>query len=257
MIYTGIALILIASYILYLYFIYRFRVSIKDLKISENSKYRFVVLSDIHIGILKHPTFLQKIVRMTNQLKDIDAVFILGDMFYKIDESEIPSSLSALKDLKCKTYFVFGNHDYDTYTQTANLYKKIETELKKYGIEILKNSCITHGDIRIFGLDDLVEGVPEILEIKDGDIVLAHNPDTVFLYENYVKNTITISGHTHCGQIRIPFVYKKMIPIRGRWYRQGPYHLSNGNILIISHGLGETHVPLRFLVKPEILILNI
>jgi uncharacterized protein len=46
-------------------------------------------------------------------------------------------------------------------------------------------------------------------------VVITHNPDTTRLYTNAIAD-VTLAGHTHCGQIRIPFLYKYLIPVKGR-----------------------------------------
>ncbi len=95
--------------------------------------------------------------------------------------------------------------------------------------------------------------------------MLTHNPDTVtdFTADFYLKEKwVTLTGHTHCGQIRIPVLYKYAIPTEGEWYSGGYYDLGSGsngsmNKLYITCGVGEVGLPLRLFNPPAVDILEL
>jgi len=68
---------------------------------------------------------------------------------------------------------------------------------------------------------------------------VTHNPDLVDLYNKSVG--LTVSGHTHCGQMRIPIIYKYVLPISSD-YEKGLYDTENSK-LFVSCGVGETGIP--------------
>jgi len=230
-------------------FLYTKIIRTKEIKAKHSSSAKFVIISDIHLGLFKGKKYLSRIVKKINAINDVDAIFILGDLFYKANNIE--KLIAPLKKLKQPVYFVFGNHDYDIGKET------LMRILRKYNIYVLYNKEVFINDIRVYGTDDLQRGVPDILKIRNDDIVLTHNPDTAFLYIHRVKNTITLSGHTHCGQIRILFLFKYILPVRGHWYTKKWYNFQNNNKLYITCGLGEVYLPFRFMATPEIIILNL
>ena len=83
---------------------------------------------------------------------------------------------------------------------------------------------------------------------------MAHNPDTALEYENSIPD-ITICGHTHGGQIRIPFLYKQTIPCEGN-FDQGLYETKYGKVFVTA-GLGEVGLPMRLGIPPTIEILEL
>lgn len=92
------------------------------------------------------------------------------------------------------------------------------------------------------------------VEPKEKVIVLTHNPDTTSIYpEVELPNLVTMTGHTYCGQARVPGLCKKVIPTRGLFYDGGVCNLPTQGDLIITCGLGEIGLPIRFLNRPEIL----
>ena len=102
--------------------------------------------------------------------------------------------------------------------------------------------------------DDKVELLDQFKE-KDKIVILTHNPDTVYSIKR--NNFILLSGHTHGGQIRIPYIYKKLIPVSGEIiWDQGLYKYKNGQVFV-SSGIGEIGLPMRFLIPPTIDIINL
>ena len=90
----------------------------------------------------------------------------------------------------------------------------------------------------------------------DNVIVLAHNPDALLKYSTTTAD-ITLAGHTHCGQIRLPFVQDFIRPfvypiasdVDCGWYEDKK--------LFITPGLGEVMLPLRFLNPPTVDVLRL
>ncbi|MCI7221748.1 MAG: hypothetical protein MR500_03850, partial [Erysipelotrichaceae bacterium] len=85
-------------------------------------------------------------------------------------------------------------------------------------------------------------------------IALAHEPDTFDKYD--IKFDLAISGHSHGGQIALPII-KAIIRNNGaRKYNKGMYNI-NGNKLIVSSGIGMTKLPIRFMNKPQIVLIQV
>ncbi len=104
-----------------------------------------------------------------------------------------------------------------------------------------------------WGQEDNVKLLDTFSE-KDNVVVLTHDPDTTLDYTNNNAD-LTLVGHTHCGQMRIPWLYKYAIPTKGPFDKgltQEKY-----TQLYITCGVGETALPLRLFNPPVIDILNL
>ncbi len=85
-------------------------------------------------------------------------------------------------------------------------------------------------------------------------MVFTHNPDTTLSYRKNIAD-LTIAGHTHGGQIRLPLIYKFAIPCKGD-FDQGLYQSTTGKTFVTS-GLGEVGLPMRLGIPPVIDILEL
>lgn len=223
-------------------------------------KWRIVVISDIHLWIYKDANFLKRVVNKINNLNNIDAVLIAWDLTYH-PENNIESLFEPLRHLKYKTYAVIGNHD------DGNPWIPIENEIKialqNNQVEYLHNTktIIPNTNIKLLWLWDCRESWDDVRLItqykkEDNLIALTHNPDTTLKYS---KNTweiadITITGHTHGWQIRIPFLYKHVIPTI--WSFDEWFYNIKWAKLFISSWLWEVWLPMRLWIPPTIDIIN-
>lgn len=241
---------------------------------------RIAVIADLHAGepfvTLKR---IKQVVRRTNAL-DADLVLLLGDftashrMVSKpVAMTDITSVLAGLT-ARHGVFAVLGNHDWwdDTAAQGRgggpNLYADA---LAANGIPVLSNSAqklddpgiwlagledqlaIVEGNGRYRGLDDLSGTLRQITD--DAPVVLmAHEPDIFPQVPDRVA--LTLSGHTHGGQIRL-FGWSPVVPSRfGNRYAYGPVR-EGGKDLVISGGIGCSILPVRFGVTPEITLVEI
>jgi predicted MPP superfamily phosphohydrolase len=87
-------------------------------------------------------------------------------------------------------------------------------------------------------------------------VVLSHNPDTADLagWGNY--NGWILSGHTHGGQCKPPFLPPPLLPVKNRRYTAGMFSVGGGRSLYISRGLGHL-LQVRFNVRPEVTVFTL
>jgi uncharacterized protein len=234
--------------------------------------YRIVQLSDIHMNEFTEGFFLRHAVEQINRLQP-DAVFLTGDYI----SSGLGSAQYALRagwkcaeilqELSCRSVFaVLGNHD------VAVGGDEVIRALRASGITMLKNSYLPleKGSSRLWlaGLDDPLVGSPlperaiplSIRGIENEPVILlCHAPDYVdTLLEHPVGKAISLvlSGHTHGGQVRIPFVHPIDLPDLGKKYIQGWFRFGDMQ-LYVNRGLGTVGVPFRFNCPPEITLLRL
>ena len=105
--------------------------------------------------------------------------------------------------------------------------------------------------------DDVAKALREVPE-DAFCILLSHSPD-VFRYKEAIRADLILCGHTHGGQIRLPFVgplyiRARHIPKSLAW---GKHNLSEQTVLITTSGIGTTRLPIRFLCPPEVVALTV
>ncbi|MBT3817587.1 MAG: hypothetical protein HOG08_04585, partial [Candidatus Magasanikbacteria bacterium] len=156
-------------------------------------------------------------------------------------------------------YAVLGNHDTEESRQYID--EELQKALEENGVIFLSNSSayIEQKNIRILGLGDKWTDEDDISKIdkftiEDNVVVITHNPDTTLEYTNSIPD-LTVSGHTHGGQIRIPYLYKKVIPCVGD-FDAGLYDVGENKVFVTA-GVGEIGLPMRLGIPPTIEILEL
>ncbi|MBC7406512.1 MAG: metallophosphoesterase [Candidatus Parcubacteria bacterium] len=246
---------------------------INEQKITLGFKARIVVISDVHLGIWKDDKFLEKIVTQINQQKDIDAVLMAGDWTYEPKIDQLDKLFAPLKQLKSPIYGVLGNHDVEK--PGPKLRTELQSALQKANVKLIDNLALSTKDtglnFDIIGLGDLWGGEDDIGVIsnrtsQNPSIVIAHNPESILKYKNIPKNknlpNLTVTGHTHCGQVRIPLIYKSFLPVSNTDFDKGLFNISQFDPILagqlwISCGTGEVGLPIRLFNPPSVDVLTI
>jgi predicted MPP superfamily phosphohydrolase len=226
---------------------------------------RVAVLADLHVGSPWNGTKkLAEIVAETRAARP-DLVLLAGDYVIQgvrggrfVAPETIAEALGAL-DAPLGVFAVIGNHDW--WLDAG----RVRAAFDAAGIRVLEDDAapIERGACRFWlaGIGDFWEGrhdIPAALaKAAEGDAILAltHNPD---LFPSIPERVVlTVAGHTHGGQVYVPFVGRPVVPSRyGERYAIG--HVAEGNRhLFVSPGLGTSIVPVRFLVPPEISLLTL
>ncbi|MCB9808909.1 metallophosphoesterase [Candidatus Nomurabacteria bacterium] len=250
---------------------------------ARDTAVRIALVTDWHVGPYKQSDFVARAVKVIEELEP-DVVLMPGDFIYNsTDDVQFLEPLSTMTDI-IPFYATLGNHDYHWSEQREhagndgrvgeNDYSRANiTALESYGVTVLENETI---DINIDG--HVVELVgqedwwsatrPDVEEFfsdekEDADrlsILLQHNPDGAF-FQTLPKNIeLVVSGHTHGGQIRLPFIGPLWdIPTEvGNEYDQGWFTLPDSSQkLFITHGIGETGPRARLFAWPEVVVFDI
>ena len=224
---------------------------------------KVVHFSDVHLGHHMEANDLKRIVsKIQNEQPDL--ICFTGDM---VDESIAPlvDAVPILSQLQAPLgkFAVLGNHDYALGKQ------KVVTEaLTASGFEVLDNrsKLVTKNgeSLYIAGVEDILHGSPDLaratanIPVGQTVILLAHEPDFADRAAQYPIH-VQLSGHSHGGQVRLPWIGHILTPPLARKYVQGLYRVGDYNQLqvYINRGLGTTILPVRFFCRPEITVLTL
>ena len=227
----------------------------------DEAPLRAAVVSDLHMGPYKKSDWARRVVNKVNEQKP-DILFLLGD--FVSTSSEDVRYLDPLSELSAPlgVWAVTGNHEYESRAAAQTIAK-----LEALGIAVLENesaALIAYSrEFVVAGVSDIwfAEDVSKALGRLSEDqtvILLAHNPDVV-LDSAAGTADLVLAGHTHGGQIRLPWLGSvPPIPDKlGRKYDRGLFDLPMLKKLFITSGLGETGPRARLFNPPEIALLNI
>lgn len=229
----------------------------------ENLK--VVQIIDTQLGEYYKLGDLEKVVKKINNL-NVDIVVFTGDLIDNASTYQDIDKVSAeLNKIQCNIgkYAIYGNHDYGG--GAVRYYEKI---MNKGGFQVLKNDKRTINfkgkNINIFGGDDGLMGNHNVQKTMSGvdkaciNILLIHEPDLIDQYNKYPID-LALSGHSHGGQVYIPFYGCLVKNVLAEKYTRGFYKLDNprGTKLYVNSGLGNTKVPFRLFNIPQISLFNI
>jgi predicted MPP superfamily phosphohydrolase len=221
-------------------------------------------VSDLHVGRGIDPDYLADSLRRLSDLKP-DLVVITGDFttnngIPQLDD--VARVLGRLTPPPLGYFAVTGNHDFGPAWSRPELAETLTARLTGMGIEVLRNASKVTGGLTVVGLDDFWGPnfrPADVLPTLDPDVpavVLCHNPDAADrpVWAGY-KGWI-LSGHTHGGQCRPPFLPPPLLPVVNRRYTAGEFDLGDGRRLYINRGLGHL-LRVRFNVRPEITLFTL
>jgi len=233
---------------------------------SEESGFKIVAISDIHGGSHYMDDARIKFVVEQANAQEADIVVLLGDYVSQSDGrsgalrmpmSQIADDLQGLR-ARYGVYAVIGNHDwwYDE--------KKVRRELERIGYKVLENEATSFDKngqtITIIGIEDFwkrskvdIEKVLANINPRRNIIAITHNPDSFDQLPGGIS--ILLAGHTHGGQVVLPFIGAPVI-VAKREYLRGHVE-KNGKNLFVTTGYATTFPFIRLGVPPEIAVLNL
>ncbi|MBD3234076.1 MAG: hypothetical protein GF315_10185 [candidate division Zixibacteria bacterium] len=268
--YSLITLLIIINSVLFWYINFRFFV-IEEVFI-ENIALRkalgdltIVHISDLHIGTITN--YENRVLEFTNSLNP-DFVFLTGDLI--ADTSGIDDAIQFVSRLKPKFVIIFVPGNYDHRFAFGNAPEKLFSGLRNAGVVVLRNSSVkielSNGikppeRIYISGVDDLVSTHSDLLLTLSGleenipVLLMSHSPKILNRALDYDVDCI-LSGHTHGGQVYIPYITKRFT----KTYYIGSFmkglHSKGDTDIFINRGLGTSLVPIRFFSLPQIAVLR-
>lgn len=245
---------------------------IKEYKIIDDSfvdsfyGLKIVHISDIHYGDTTNKKDLEQIVEKINLLKP-DIVIFTGDLYSNgLEDEEKDELITNLKNIKVniKKYAIKGNHDDESWDEVIkesnfiDLNNNIDIIYSNNNSNILLAGLNTNDDI-----SDDIQKINELLKNNDTQqensdvmqrfsykILLLHEPDKILEFD-YSSYDLILAGHSHNGQIRLPFIGAIYTPEGSKKYYDEFYNLGNTK-LYISSGIGTSVLKFRLFNRPSI-----
>jgi predicted MPP superfamily phosphohydrolase len=227
---------------------------------------RIAAIADIHAGS-PHVGYAQldHLVRTANEQRP-DLVVLLGDYVCRRTPQEgveKPENVAAkLSELRAPlgVVAVLGNHDW--WLDGPRMRRAFEDA----GMRVLDNEALrlerAGQPLWLVGIADALTGNPRIDvalgKVPAGDpvVVLTHNPD-LFDHEVPERVVLTLAGHTHGGQVRLPLIGAPIVPSAfGQRYAEGIV-VEGKRTLFVTPGIGTSVLPIRLGVPPEISLLSV
>lgn len=224
--------------------------------------FRIALLTDLHAGAGTPLSVIRRACR-TAMAQKPDLVALTGD-FAADDAPGFGEVLHAIRCLRAPygVYAVPGNHDYNVGIE------KWHRELADHPhVRDLTNRAeqleVNGARLCVAGVDDFSRGAPDLGGLpppdqRDFTLLLAHDPDQAERARRaYDAVDLIVSGHTHGGQVRLPFVGALRNPAeREDLYEEG-LRRRPWTQVYTSRGVGTVHIPVRFLCRPEVAILRL
>ena len=226
---------------------------------------KVAVLADLHVGSpFNTLERLETIVRETNAGKP-DVILLAGDyviqgvMGGEFIEPEHAATILAGLSAPLGVFAVLGNHDW---WLNAERVAKAITDNDMHMLED-RSIALTHRGCQftLIGISDYWEGPHDVEQAFEGvpddapTIVFTHNPDVFPELPRPVS--LGIAGHTHGGQVALPFIGRPIIPSKyGERFAAGRI-VEGGQTYFISTGIGTSILPVRFGVPPEVSLLRL
>jgi predicted MPP superfamily phosphohydrolase len=225
-----------------------------------------VQFSDTHLGKDYTLEDFDRVIDKINE-NNPDIIVFTGDLIDSHaednDAEAIIARLKRLQSKRCKVA-VYGNHDHG-----ANGTKRYQKIMKAAGFTLLTNANQTvdlgNGQkMNMMGIDDVLLGKPDIkkatqtIKAKDYNLLIVHEPDIADELKAYPID-LQLSGHSHGGQVALPFIGALITPPYADKYVKGMYNIAGNDRmkLYVNSGIGTSNAKYRLLNTPQITVFHL
>lgn len=264
-----ILLLISSSFFFYTTYVSSSLISVREYRIKSEkipdsfNGLKVIQFSDLHYGSTMFLDNVKRLVKIINE-RNPDLVIFTGDLIdsqYKLEISEQEKLISELKNIKSNfgKYAILGDLDTDS----------ISTILNQSNFVILKNDydLIYNGNnnpILLIGLSSLNKKSQDISKAYGYfglenhieniyTITCVHEPDSIDLFIDNNQTDLILSGHSHNGNVRVPFINYGIFKVKGALKYNQEYYKVNNSELFVSSGLGTDNFGgIRLFCRPSI-----
>jgi len=235
---------------------------------GDSPPLKILHLADLHVSHVVSLGFIGEAIRLGLGLQP-DLICLTGD-FITHGYEALDGYAEVLKPLAASapTFACMGNHDGGLWASRRHGYKntnRVREVLDQAGVTLLHNSARTvrlgDRDLRLVGLGDVWAGEMQPMiafatpdPSADATIVLSHNPDTKVYMKAYPWDLL-LSGHTHGGQVKLPFIGAPVSSVKDRRFMEG-LHPWEGRWIHVTRGVGNLW-GIRFNCPPEVSLVTL
>jgi len=229
------------------------------IKIGLQTPRRLVALGDLHFDPVCDEAYLNRVVDLVNGLRP-DLIAYTGDFVTsRLNRVSDLAAVLARAQAPLGCFSVEGNHEF--WTNTLYVQQMLD---RLAGIRMLRNESLAlPGEDNIFltglgsfSVNSAHPDVPGRTPPDSRHILLVHEPDS-FAQLTDSRIRLQISGHTHGGQVRVPFYGALVLPEWGRDFQQGLYTAGDGRQLYVNRGIGTLGYHFRFNCRPEVTLFEL
>lgn len=236
---------------------------------ASDMHYQISHVSDLHVGNLTTVRFLKKLVRQVNQQQS-DLIVITGDLI-TVGDAFLEDIANGLAGLSARdgVIIALGNHDY--YCSNVNQFIEL---LRSKKLNVLHNQhhMIQHGEnvLCIVGLAGIVDNLMaqekalalsidvDKLSLKNQTNILLAHDSSIFASDRTNSFDLILSGHTHGGQIGLPYLHQRCNLARVFYpFTAGLFKKNQHCYLYVNTGIGVDTLPVRWGVAPEIAVFSL
>lgn len=224
-------------------------------------------ISDLHACNYVSESYLKHSLDRARAFKP-DIVVVTGDFVtwqeYVPERERIAQLHRVLAHLprgRIATLGIPGNHDYGQTWKDELVLAAIMPVVSAHGVQLLRNQVANIEGLDVIGIDDLWSGRGDTRAAfaqrkSESAIALCHNPDGLdeLPWQGYAG--WILSGHTHGGQVKPPFLPPPVLPVKNKRYTSGEIAVDANRRVYISRGVGHLY-KVRFNVRPEITLFTL
>ena len=210
--------------------------------------YRIAFLTDTHVAPMVPRDFYDEIASHISQF-DPHAILLGGDFVTWHRHIPLLGAFVARLRARDGIFAILGNHDYWAGAE------EVVSAMTARGVRFLTNTSIAI-PLPIVGIDEIYRGEPDVERAFAGvdpnapTIAISHHPDVIDLLGGR-RIDLLLCGHTHGGQIRLPFFGAIVVPSAHETEFAAGFHRVGNVLMYVSRGIGSIP-PVRILCRPEI-----
>lgn len=237
-------------------------VQFQSSKIPEGSEFTVLQISDLHNKVFGKNN--EKLIHTVEHL-NADIIVMTGDLIDRETDNfnNVFSLIENITTINKEVFFVSGNHEWgNAHTEDFlnGLRERNVTILNNQNTQLTKEKVT----LNLSGVDDRSTNHENTKKAFNGmsqeryTILLSHSPNIMKDY-NEIPADLVLSGHTHGGQVRMPFIGSLVAPDQGFFPKldKGIYKVNQNQYLYIDSGLGTSVAPIRFLNQSQLSLIKI